>query len=82
MKLSGIATLAVIFSLANALPASREGALQARQDRGSYSVPGLGSRKQQVLNQGGNSLDLAIAMLETDTMTTNYAYGMMFHNIY
>ncbi|KAF8250986.1 hypothetical protein K440DRAFT_580147 [Wilcoxina mikolae CBS 423.85] len=45
------------------------------QDQGSYSVPGLSWQKQQVLNNGGNSLDLAIAMLETDDMTTNYPYG-------
>jgi hypothetical protein len=38
-------------------------------------VGGLGSRKQQVIGVGGTSLDLAIAMLETDTMTANYAYG-------
>ncbi|MFF3441820.1 hypothetical protein, partial [Streptosporangium sp. NPDC002721] len=42
---------------------------------GSYSVSGLGNRKQQVLNAGGNTLDLAVAMLETDNMSTNYAYG-------
>ncbi|MFE1320542.1 carbohydrate-binding domain-containing protein [Kitasatospora phosalacinea] len=42
---------------------------------GSYSVSGLGSRKQQVRSAGGNSLDLAVAMLETDTMTSDYAYG-------
>jgi hypothetical protein len=35
------------------------------QDRGSYTVSGLGARKQAVINNGGNSLDLAIAMLET-----------------
>ena len=44
-------------------------------DRGSYTVSGLGSRKQAVLNTGGTVLELAIAMLETDTMTTNYTYG-------
>ena len=42
---------------------------------GSYGVGGLGSRKQQVTAAGGNALDLATAMLETDTMQTNYAYG-------
>ncbi|KAL2856847.1 hypothetical protein BJX68DRAFT_263379 [Aspergillus pseudodeflectus] len=46
-----------------------------RADRGSYTVSGLGSRKQAILNAGGNTLDLAIAMLETETMTTNYVYG-------
>ena len=44
-------------------------------DRGSYSVGGLGSRKQAVLNNGGTVLDLAIAMLETERMTTDYTYG-------
>jgi hypothetical protein len=42
---------------------------------GSYSVSGLGSRKQQVRSAGGNVLDLATAMLETENMGTNYAYG-------
>ena len=42
---------------------------------GSYTVSGLGSRKQQILNAGGTTLDLAIAMLESDNMTTSYAYG-------
>ena len=42
---------------------------------GSYTVSGLGSRKQQILNTGGNSLDLAIAMEETEHMDTSYPYG-------
>lgn len=42
---------------------------------GSYAVSGLGSRKQQVRSSGGNVLDLAVAMLETENMTTNYPYG-------
>jgi hypothetical protein len=42
---------------------------------GSYTVSGLGSRKQQVRNAGGNTLDLAVAMLETETMQANYTYG-------
>ena len=44
-------------------------------DRGSYTVSGLGTRKQAVLNNGGTVLDLAIAMLETERMTTDYTYG-------
>lgn len=70
MKLS-ILSFVAITSLTAASPV----ALDARADRGSYTVSGLGSRKQQVLNAGGNSLDLAIAMLETDNMNTNYVYG-------
>ncbi len=46
-----------------------------RADRGSYTVAGLGSRKQAILGAGGNTLDLAIAMLETEKMTTDYTYG-------
>jgi hypothetical protein len=42
---------------------------------GSYTISGLGSRKQQVLSAGASVLDLAVAMLETDTMQANYAYG-------
>ncbi|WP_030268297.1 carbohydrate-binding domain-containing protein [Streptomyces sp. NRRL B-24484] len=42
---------------------------------GSYTVGGLGSRKQQVRNAGGSSLDLAVAMLETERMDTAYPYG-------
>lgn len=42
---------------------------------GVYQVNGLGARKQAVRNAGGNVLDLAIAMMETEGMTTNYAYG-------
>ncbi|KAL3476538.1 hypothetical protein BJX99DRAFT_246744 [Aspergillus californicus] len=49
--------------------------LNKRADRGSETVSGLGAHKQAVLNAGGNTLDLAIAMLETKEMTTNYIYG-------
>jgi hypothetical protein len=42
---------------------------------GSYTISGLGSRKQQVRNAGASVLDLAVAMLETDTMQANYTYG-------
>lgn len=51
----------------------------ASGDRGEYTVPGLGSRKQAILNAGGNTLDLAIAMLETEQMSTDYTYGMFSH---
>ncbi|KFY79750.1 hypothetical protein V499_01291 [Pseudogymnoascus sp. VKM F-103] len=42
---------------------------------GQYTVSGLGSRKTQIKNAGGSSRDLAIAMMETEKMDTNYAYG-------
>ncbi|KAI8084128.1 uncharacterized protein B0P05DRAFT_467046, partial [Gilbertella persicaria] len=49
--------------------------LLLRTVRGSYTVPGLGARKQQVLKNGGGIYDLAIAMLESDHMKADYAYG-------
>jgi len=49
--------------------------LTKRADRGSYTVSGLGSRKKAILGAGGNTLDLAIAMLETENMQTWYTYG-------
>ena len=46
--------------------------------RGSYLVAGLGQRKQALFSAGGNLLDLAIAVLETETMQVGgpkYPYG-------
>jgi len=43
---------------------------------GSYTISGLGARKQQVLGAGASVLDLAVAMLETNTMqASSYPYG-------
>ncbi|PLB43778.1 hypothetical protein P170DRAFT_441227 [Aspergillus steynii IBT 23096] len=58
-----------------ALPVALGSVVQPRDNRGSYTVAGLGERKQAVLNSGGNTMDVAIAMLETDGMTTDYTYG-------
>ncbi|KAJ5116931.1 hypothetical protein N7456_001279 [Penicillium angulare] len=44
-------------------------------DRGEETISGLGARKQAVTGAGGNTRDLAIAMLETKTMTADYTYG-------
>ncbi|KAL3476537.1 hypothetical protein BJX99DRAFT_227626 [Aspergillus californicus] len=44
-------------------------------NRGTETVDGLGARKQEVVNAGGNTRDLAIAMLETKKMATDYIYG-------
>ncbi len=49
--------------------------LTKRADRGSYTVSGLGNRKKAILGAGGNTLDLAIAMLETEKISTGYIYG-------
>lgn len=77
MQLIHLLTPAMLLATALCSPLAASDALEARQtDRGSYTVSGLGSAKQSVLNAGGNTLDLAIAMLETERMNTNYAYGM------
>ncbi len=34
-------------------------------DRGNYTVSGVGARKQEITAAGGTSQDLSIAMLET-----------------
>ncbi|KAL2821841.1 hypothetical protein BDW59DRAFT_164023 [Aspergillus cavernicola] len=49
--------------------------LARADDRGNETVANLGARKQEVVAAGGNTRDLAIAMLETKTMTTDYTYG-------
>lgn len=51
------------------------GYMAAPSDRGSYTVSGLGRRKRAILKAGGNTLDIAIAMLETEHLSTNYIYG-------
>jgi hypothetical protein len=61
-------TALIVLSLAAA-------AFAAPGDRGHYTVSGLGARKQAILNAGGNTLDIAIAMLEDEHMQTNYVYG-------
>lgn len=85
MKLSAVLLAVILPALSLAAPAETADILVARQTItcpgnsgkgcGVYSVSGLGTRKKAVQSAGGNSLDLAIAMLETDGMTTNYAYG-------
>lgn len=76
MQLFNILTLGLAAAVA-AVPVSEEAnaVLTTRADRGSYTVSGLGSRKQAILKAGGNTLDLAIAMLETENMSTGYTYG-------
>jgi hypothetical protein len=50
-------------------------AVEKRATSGSYTVSGLGARKKAITAAGGTTLDMAIAMLETSTMTTDYTYG-------
>lgn len=62
-----LGVLAFVPSVLSASVASPpgDGLASCDGDRGHYTVPGLGSRKRAVLKAGGNTLDLAIAMLET-----------------
>lgn len=67
-------------SLASAIPTASLAKLASRAEpvddpRGSYTVSGLGPRKQEVTGAGADTLALAVAMLETDDMSTTYAYG-------
>ncbi|OWY42232.1 uncharacterized protein AALT_g11464 [Alternaria alternata] len=77
MKISAIASaLLVTAASATTIPqAASSKDLEARQQTGSYTISGLGSRKRQVTAAGASSLNLAIAMLETERMDTNYVYG-------
>ena len=62
MKL--VPAIGVLLALGQSLAVAKP--LEARQgDRGSYTVYGLGARKQAVINAGGTTQDLGIAMLET-----------------
>jgi hypothetical protein len=59
-----------------AAPAASAQACPSGMTCGSYTISGLGARKQQVLGAGASVLDLAVAMLETDTMeASSYPYG-------
>ncbi|KAH8153798.1 uncharacterized protein LAJ45_01565 [Morchella importuna] len=79
-----LATLLPLLSLAAPTPEA-EAKVEERQTItcpgnsgggcGVYTVSGLGTRKKAVIAAGGTSLDLAIAMMETEGMNTNYAYG-------
>lgn len=65
----------LLFGLLSAVTVSAAPIEARADDRGSYTVSGLGTRKQAVLKAGGSTLDIAIAMLESDTITADYAYG-------
>lgn len=56
-------------------PAAAISACPSGMSCGYYTVSGLGARKQAILNYGADTLDMAVAMLETETMQANYAYG-------
>lgn len=64
---AGVLTLAA-GALTLGAPAASALTCPSGMSCGSYTISGLGTRKQQVLHAGASGLDLAVAMLETDTM--------------
>ncbi|KDR71904.1 hypothetical protein GALMADRAFT_213725 [Galerina marginata CBS 339.88] len=81
MKFAAALFIALIPALGLASPvgttdnSSRDLANRALGATGSYTVSGLGARKKQLIACGATVLDLAIAMLETERMSTDYKYG-------
>ncbi|KAL4745493.1 hypothetical protein BDW72DRAFT_208161 [Aspergillus terricola var. indicus] len=73
--LSILSALALTPGVLSSLPTVHKGLVARDGNRGNDTISGLGARKQAVLDAGGNTRDLAIAMLETTTMTTDYTYG-------
>lgn len=67
LKMKNVFLLASLaqLCLSAAMSQSQADVVARADDRGHYTVSGLGDRKQAVLNEGGNALDIAIAMLET-----------------
>lgn len=63
--LSLFASLALVSAVVSFPAAGLSSNVARADDRGSYIVPGLGDRKKDILNAGGNTRDMAIAMLET-----------------
>lgn len=57
--------LFAILPLALAVPHGPSKQRREGEDRGNYTISGLGARKQEVTAAGGTSQDLSIAMLET-----------------
>ncbi|KAJ5382976.1 hypothetical protein N7517_000887 [Penicillium concentricum] len=73
--LSLFTSMALVSAVVSSPTADFKAILARADDRGTETIAGLGTRKQAVLDAGGNTRDMAIAMLETTTMTTDYTYG-------
>ena len=63
MKFS-LACVAALFAATALANSASDDVLEKRDNRGHYTVSGLGWHKKAILDAGGNTLDLAIAMLE------------------
>ncbi|KAJ5158793.1 uncharacterized protein N7500_008444 [Penicillium coprophilum] len=73
--LSFFTSLALVSAVVSTPTPGFKGIVARADKRGNETIAGLGARKQAVLDAGGNTRDMAIAMLETTTMTTDYTYG-------
>ncbi|KAJ5184608.1 hypothetical protein N7491_007521 [Penicillium cf. griseofulvum] len=73
--LSLFTSMALVSAVVAASPMTDFKKIVTRADRGSEVSPGIADRKKAILGAGGNTRDLAIAMLETNTMTSDYTYG-------
>ncbi|KAF7592543.1 hypothetical protein BBP40_012767 [Aspergillus hancockii] len=76
MKFHLAITALTLFQAGLTMASPHDASVVARDDkRGTEQISKLGSRKQQIVAAGGNTRDLAIAMLETKNMETDYTYG-------
>ncbi|KAJ5205558.1 hypothetical protein N7472_002006 [Penicillium cf. griseofulvum] len=75
MQLLSLVGLMALVPAVLSSPANYNKIVARADKRGNETIVGLGVRKQEVVGAGGNTRDLAIAMLETKTMTTDYTYG-------
>ena len=70
-----LATAAVGLAIAVSVQSASAASCPSGMSCGSYTVSGLGTRKALITSYGGDTLDMAVAMLETETMQANYTYG-------
>ncbi|BDI30156.1 hypothetical protein CCAX7_22070 [Capsulimonas corticalis] len=72
LKFVAIAAAGIALAVpAGACPTSNGNTLSC----GSYTISGYHNAKNSALNAGASSTELAIGMLETDSMSSNYTYG-------
>jgi hypothetical protein len=63
--LSLFTSMALVSAVVASSPVTDFKKVAIRADRGSQIYPGLADRKKAILGAGGNTRDMAIAMLET-----------------
>lgn len=72
MQLISIVSFMALVPAVLSSPVTNFKKIAVRADnRGNETISGLGARKQEVVGAGGNTRDLAIAMLETSVHPLN-----------